>query len=1006
MQSAETYTTPPGITMLPPPLSHIQTINRMAWSPDGRTIAAPSDSQAIRLWDMHTRQRLRTLTGHTGFVYSVAWSPDNSMLASASSDSTVRLWNINVEQEPHVLKGHIGDVYSVAWSSIGNFVASGAADGTIRLWDGQTGQPLHTQFDTPEPINCVAWSPVESVLASSSSTGIILWDVNAGKPLRTLMLNPASSSGSAQQIYNVAWSPDGAILASASADCTVRLWESSTGRQIRILEGHTGVVTSVVFSYDSRFLASKARDKTTRIWRTDTWQPITTQRDPGTTRYGFSLSRFSGLAFHPNSPILATLGDQDRSIYTWALDPAILLSVEPERTSMYYTNAKIALVGDSGVGKSSLGMVLTGQQFVPTESTHGRKVWPFDNQEVQLADGHRETRETLLWDLAGQPGYRLIHQLHMSEVSVALIIFDARSETDPFAGVHHWANALRVAQCVQGASAPPMKKFLVSARIDRSGASASFARIEAVMQELDIDEYYQVSAKDDVNIDMLAQAIKRTIEWDRLPKVTSTDLFQRIKDFLVHEKDAERLLSSVEDLYRTFLRFEGILVETEDLRAQFETCIGRVEAKGLIRRFSFGDLVLLQPEWLDAYASALVNSAREEPDGLGSILEAKARTGNFAIPQGERLKDKKQEELLLIAMVEDLLHYEIALREQSDEGPYLVFLFQSTRENLDLPTVQERERSIIFRFEGPVLNVYATLAVRLSHSGLFIKQDLWRNAITYTTRLGGTYGLFLNNTGLGSAELILFFNEDAREETCFHFEAFVKTHLERHVLPTTINRRRVFICPRCTTPVTDLQANRRKQLGFGWIQCNVCDTTIPLHDGEQRLASIPPSLVVTMNEAANKQRDRITAQLSLQGKIATNDFDVFLCHNGQDKAAVKKIATQLKEHGILPWLDEWQLRPGMPWQQALEQQIEHIKAAAVFVGSDGFGPWQRQEMAAFLNEFIQRGCPVIPILLEGAPIEPQLPLFLKNMTWVDFRKHEPEPMKQLLWGITGEQEHI
>src|SRR5947208_1516764 len=59
-----------------------------------------------------------------------------------------------------------------------------------------------------------------------------------------------------------------------------------------------------------------------------------------------------------------------------------------------------------------------------------------------------------------------------------------------------------------------------------------------------------------------------------------------------------------------------------DLRAQFQTCIGRVEAAGLIRRLPSGNLVLLQPETLDAYASALVNAARDEPDGEGSIAEA------------------------------------------------------------------------------------------------------------------------------------------------------------------------------------------------------------------------------------------------------------------------------------------------------------------------------------------------------------------------------------------------
>ncbi len=144
-------------------------------------------------------------------------------------------------------------------------------------------------------------------------------------------------------------------------------------------------------------------------------------------------------------------------------------------------------------------------------------------------------------------------------------------------------------------------------------------------------------------------------------------------------------------------------------------------------------------------------------------------------------------------------------------------------------------------------------------------------------------------------------------------------------------------------------------------------------------------------QVANSQQNREDTATILQRKIAQRDFDVFLCHNGQDKAAVKQIGERLKERGILPWLDVWELRPGLPWQQLLENQIAQIKAAAVFVGKDGIGPWQRQELDAFLREFVQRGCPVIPVLLADAPQEPALPIFLRAMTWVDFRRQNPDP---------------
>lgn len=130
-------------------------------------------------------------------------------------------------------------------------------------------------------------------------------------------------------------------------------------------------------------------------------------------------------------------------------------------------------------------------------------------------------------------------------------------------------------------------------------------------------------------------------------------------------------------------------------------------------------------------------------------------------------------------------------------------------------------------------------------------------------------------------------------------------------------------------------------------------------------------------------------------------FDVFLCHNSEDKPRVRQIGNALIKRGLRPWLDEWQLPPGRPWQALLEKQIQEINSAAVFVGRSGIGPWQEMELRAFLNQFIKRDCPVIPVVLGNAPKKPALPLFLGELTWVDFRKPTPDPMRQLIWGITG-----
>lgn len=150
---------------------------------------------------------------------------------------------------------------------------------------------------------------------------------------------------------------------------------------------------------------------------------------------------------------------------------------------------------------------------------------------------------------------------------------------------------------------------------------------------------------------------------------------------------------------------------------------------------------------------------------------------------------------------------------------------------------------------------------------------------------------------------------------------------------------------------------------------------------------------------------QLAARRELEQKMAEGVFDVFLCHNSADKPEVKEIAQQLKSRGILPWLDEWELPPGQPWQALLENQIARIKAAAVFVGSAGVGPWQEQELYGFLREFVSRKSPVIPVLLPDAPEKPELPIFLRAMTWVDFRVQDPNPLGRLIWGITGRRPH-
>ncbi len=1173
---------PPGLKHRLTLRGHRDRISRLAWSADGRLIATPSADMTIGVWEAATGRRLRSLEGHVDNVTSAAWSPDGQLLATSSDDALVMLWDVEAGALVRALTGHAGGVYSAAFSPDGKLLASASTDQTLRLWEAATGKPLSVLQGHTDGLYAVAWAPDGQTLASASEDRTLrLWDVKTGELIRVLR-------GHGAWVNAVAWAPDGRRLLSASGDSTLRLWEAATGRQINVLEGHTTVVDYGLFSPDGLFIVSRSRDDTVRLWRGDSLEVVATLEEP-------TSGWLPGLAFHPMEPLLATLGEGDHVVRIWETDAERLIGVAPLVGSVHYTNAKVVLVGDTGVGKSGLGLVLCGHPFQPTESTHGRRVWTFETREVDLTGGLKETRETLLWDLAGQPGYRLIHQLHLNEVAAALIVFDARSEVDPFSGVRHWDRALRQARRVQGEAAPPMRKFLVAARADRGGVGVSKPRIETLLRELQFDGYFETSAKEGWNIDPLAQSIRTGIEWPALPRVSSTQLFQSIKGFLVRAKEGGWLLTTVEELYRAYLSEPDAPPETADLRAQFRTCVGRVESRGLIRTLSFGELVLLQPELLDAYASALVNAAKDEPEGMGTISEEDARLGRFRMPEDERLREKQMEILLLIATVEDLLRHEIALREIAEDGPHLVFPSQLTRESPDLPDPEGKE--LIFAFEGPVLNVYATLAVRLSHSGLFQRKEMWKNAAVYRAKTGGECGMFLRETGEGRGELTLFFDSAASEETRFQFEEYVQAHLARRALPESLRRRRIFSCPECGEALTDRQAQRRLKRGLKKVHCPVCEREISLMDRKERLVSLPPSAVFDMDRAADAQRefdtmlvsaaaemrtrsfrawagsttttlaivftdivdftalsyelgaetmkralrahferarylieqhqgfqiksmgdglmvafrtavqaldfteglqansgdDRVRvraglhvgpvdiieedafgmtvnfaarllglskgaeiwvsdecrhhitlagvarhahlkwkvhegvhlkgfggahrlwtvhaelvqrgsivdrtkedAKRQLETKIDEGAFDVFLCHAVADKPAVREIARRLRERGLRPWLDEWELRQGEAWASLLENQIDQVQAAAVCVGAEGTGPWKRQEIEQLLRQFQDRGKPIVPVVLPGAPARPPLPFFLREAAWVDFREKDPEPLKALI----------
>jgi WD40 repeat protein len=152
---------------------------RLAFSPDGRTLASGGSGGVVKLWDVATGRNLAVLPGHTASVGAVAFSRDGRTLASGSSDGTVRVWDVADVNHPsprHTLVGHAALVRSVALSPDGTTLASASEDGTVKLWDPVTGRERCTLVGHDRPVRAVAFSPDGQVLASRDGGGTIrLW---------------------------------------------------------------------------------------------------------------------------------------------------------------------------------------------------------------------------------------------------------------------------------------------------------------------------------------------------------------------------------------------------------------------------------------------------------------------------------------------------------------------------------------------------------------------------------------------------------------------------------------------------------------------------------------------------------------------------------------------------------------------------------------------------------------------------------------------------------------
>jgi WD40 repeat protein len=257
---------------LPAPAPHNDWVCAVAFSPDGKLLVSAGGSEfkpernggktsaQVKLWDVTAGKELGELTGHTNKVFSAVFSPDGKTLATGSADQTVRLWDVATRKQRAVLDGHTDAVWSVAFSADGKTVASASADRTVRLWDATTGQERSTLRGHEDEVRAVAFSPDGKTLATGSADWTVrLWDPTTQKERAVL-------KGHRGGVQSLAFSSDGSALATGSSDETVKLWDMATGKERAALRGHRSGISAVAFSPDARTLASAGMDDAVRLW--------------------------------------------------------------------------------------------------------------------------------------------------------------------------------------------------------------------------------------------------------------------------------------------------------------------------------------------------------------------------------------------------------------------------------------------------------------------------------------------------------------------------------------------------------------------------------------------------------------------------------------------------------------------------------------------------------------------------------------------------------------------
>jgi WD40 repeat protein/uncharacterized caspase-like protein len=314
---------------------HQDRVTNLTFSPNGKILASASADGTVRLWQIEDNniQPLRRITRHQDWVTTVAFNRDGTILASASRDGTIKLGQLD-GTEIATVNGHQGWVNSIIFSPIsdsqsgeGSILASAGEDGVIKLWSivGNKIQEINS-FQQSDRVTQVIFSPDGDRLVAAGGDGTIqFWQVNNG--------NLLDSYSQGDQVNSLAFSPDGQLLASAGIDGKVNIW-SQDGLLQQVLAGQGGEIFSLSFrpspstsdSQKGEILASASADKTVRIWQIG---------DRATSAQGGIYS----ISVSPTSPDIFATAGFDGKVQIWRKQkdnpPKLLHTLSGHQMSVY-----------------------------------------------------------------------------------------------------------------------------------------------------------------------------------------------------------------------------------------------------------------------------------------------------------------------------------------------------------------------------------------------------------------------------------------------------------------------------------------------------------------------------------------------------------------------------------------------------------------------------------------------------------------------------------------------